>query len=311
MIAQQENGCPICNGKAPLRAHLRKHGYEILRCPICGVGRAAVADFRPESLYNESYFRGEQEGAYVDYLGAEDVLRTEFRRQCDFLRRFMPGGKLLEIGCAYGFFLQEARRHFEVFGVEMAEAAVRHCHSNGLTQVLQGSPNAVWLATNGPFDAMVLLDVIEHIDDVAGTTELLLHHLRPGGVVLLTTGDWGSPLARLLGASWRLIAPPLHLWYFTPRSLRALFARFGCWQEDLSRPWKIVPLDLILDQAALMLHLPRLRLPTALSRLGLPANLFDTMRMVLRQGSEHQSVIDAFAKGLPTETSGKVTGLGQ
>jgi SAM-dependent methyltransferase len=261
---------------------LRKDGYEILRCPSCGVGRAAVGDFHPENFYNESYFSGEM-GAYPDYLGAEEVLRAEFRQQCDFLRRHLPSGKLLEVGCAYGFFLQEARRHFEVFGIEMSETAVRYCHSNGLAQVRQGESNPAWLAANGPFDALVMLDVIEHIDDVAGTMDLLLGHLRPGGVLLLTTGDWDSMLARYLGASWRLMTPPLHLWYFTPTSLRILLGRFGCREENISRPWKRVPVDLILRQAASMLHLPLLKLPPAFGGLGLPANLFDAMRVVFRK----------------------------
>lgn len=253
-----------------------------MRCPSCGVGRTAVEDFQPEKFYNESYFSGEI-GAYPDYLGAGDVLRAEFRRQCEFLRRHLPSGKLLEVGCAYGFFLQEARRHFEVFGIEMSEAAVRHCHSSGLAQVLQGGSDPTWLATNGPFDALVMLDVIEHLDNVAETMELLLGHLRPGGVLLLTTGDWDSMLARCLGASWRLMSPPLHLWYFTPTSLRILLGRFGCRQENISRPWKRVPMDLIVRQAASMLHLPRPALPPALSGLGLPANLFDAMRVVFRK----------------------------
>jgi SAM-dependent methyltransferase len=283
MITSQDAGCAICDSKVPLRTHLRKNGYVILRCPICGVGRTAISGFLPEEYYTEGYFFGEQQGAYVDYVGAENILRAEFRGQCDFLRRFVTEGRLLEIGCAYGFFLQEAKRYFEVFGVEMAEAAVQHCHSNGLTHVQQGAPDHGWLAANSPFDAIVMLDVIEHLDDVPETIALLLRHLRPGGVVLLTTGDFGSALARLLGGSWRLLTPPGHLWYFTPRSLRALFGRFGCHEVHFSHPWKFVPLNLMIDQAALMLRLPRPHLPAAFSRVGLPANLLDAMRMVMRK----------------------------
>lgn len=278
------SACPLQCGsaRAPVLA-LRARGYDIFRCPDCGAGRVRAEGFRPEQYYDEAYFNGGRDGAYTDYVGSEGVLRHEFREQLDFLTGFVPGGKLLEIGCAYGFFLREARRRFEVFGVEVAPAAVAHCHASGLTNVRQGELDAEWLALHGPFDAIAMLDVIEHIDDVGGTMELALRHLRPGGVLLVTTGDWSSRFARVMGASWRLIAPPLHLWYLTPDSLRRLFARFGLRQVHLSRPWKRVPVSLILDQAAAMLRLPRPRPAGWLSRLGLPANLFDAMRMVFRK----------------------------
>jgi SAM-dependent methyltransferase len=277
------SGCAICGAQTAPQPRLRKNGYDIQRCPDCGVGRAIVPDFAPERFYTEGYFTGLQEGAYVDYVGAEAILRREFKRQCDYLCRFVPGGRLLEIGCAYGFFLQEAKYRFEVHGVEMVAAAVDHCHSAGLPTVRQGALTRDYLESSGPFDAIVMLDVIEHIDDVAGTMELALEFLNPGGVVLVTTGDWNSLFARLTGASWRLVAPPLHLWYFTTGSLQQMFGRFRCRLVDLSHPWKFVPLELVVDQAALMIGLRGLRLPRVLHRIGLPANLFDAMRLVFRK----------------------------
>jgi SAM-dependent methyltransferase len=275
--------CAICGGLVAPKKSCEKMGYVIFRCPSCGVGRALVPDFVPERFYNKGYFTGEHDYAYLDYVGAERVLRREFQKQCAFLRRFVPGGKLLEIGCAYGFFLQEAKHHFAVYGVEMAHAAVDHCHGNGLPTVRQGTLSRAYLESCGPFDAIVMLDVIEHIDDVAGMMEMALPFLNPCGVILITTGDWNSLFARLMGRSWRLLSPPLHLWYFTPASLEKMFNRLGCRLVHLSHPWKFVPFELILHQAALMLGLQLFRIPDSLRRLGLPANLLDAMRLVFRR----------------------------
>ena len=60
------------------------------------------------------YFSGRRGDVYSDYLGAEPVLRREFAHSVDFVRRFTRSGRLLDLGCAYGFFLKEARYHFEV-----------------------------------------------------------------------------------------------------------------------------------------------------------------------------------------------------
>jgi hypothetical protein len=105
--------------------------------------------------------------------------------------------------------------------------------------------------------------------------------LRPGGVIVITTGDFESHLARLAGAHWRLMTPPQHLWFFTRTSVRQLAAGLGLSLEFMDRPWKIVPLSLIFFQLRRMLGLrPK---PAPAGRIGIPLNLFDTMRIVLRK----------------------------
>src|SRR6185436_10992421 len=100
---------------------------------------------------------------YADYQGSATVLRREFRRVVERLRRHAPGGRLLEIGCAYGYFLDEAQPFFECTGVEVAGDAVAACRARGL-DVLQGEDPglAAALDQRGPFDAAVMLDCIEH-----------------------------------------------------------------------------------------------------------------------------------------------------
>jgi SAM-dependent methyltransferase len=265
-----------------------------LRCRRCGVGHAVVPNFAAEELYTSDYFSGKVEQAYVDYSGSEKILRQEFRRQLDFLRTVVPSGKLLEVGCAYGFFLQEAKEFFDVYGVEVSADAVESCNKGGLSSVWRAPLTEEIGDKIGELDAIVMLDVIEHVDDVAETLALAVRHLRPGGAVLLTTGDWNSIIARITGASWRLMAPPHHLWYFTRKSLGRLFDRLGCREQHFSHPWKLVPLELIVDQFGVMIRRP-MSLPKALHGVGLPANLFDAMRVVYRKETDP----DGFQPGTP------------
>jgi hypothetical protein len=99
---------------------------------------------------------------------------------------------------------------------------------------------------------------------------------------MLTTGDFGSLAARLAGPRWRLMTPPQHLWFFTQPSMRRLGESLGLRIESIDHPWKIVPLSLILYQVRRMLGLS-VRGDRATSRIGLPVNLFDAMRVVLRK----------------------------
>ena len=124
--------CPACARVGGHVLRFRSNGCDILQCPSCGLGRAQASVFDPAAYYTEDYFSGGHADGYSDYLGAEPVLRREFARSIDFIRRFRPGGKLLELGCAYGFFLQEAARYYEVAGIELAADAAAHCRRAGL-----------------------------------------------------------------------------------------------------------------------------------------------------------------------------------
>jgi len=273
--------CPACGGATPHAFRFRRNGCDVIQCRACGLGRAQTSTFDPAAYYTEDYFSGRRADGYSDYLGAEPVLRREFARSVDFIRRYRAHGKLLELGCAYGFFLMEAARHFEVMGIELAAEEAEHGRRAGL-HVLQGTADAANLARVGAADVIVLFDVIEHLLQPLETLALCCQHLNPGGIIVITTGDFGSTVARLAGARWRLMTPPQHLWFFTRESMRRLSGGLGLAMEHVDHPWKLVPASLIAFQVRRMLGLRGQGVTTA-SRIGVPMNLFDAMRVVLRK----------------------------
>ena len=273
--------CPAC-GSATSHRHLyTKQNCDILSCQACGLGRADTTGFDPANYYTDKYFSGGQTDGYADYLGTEPVLRREFGREVDFIRKLRPSGRLLEIGCAYGFFLHEAKRYFDVAGIELAEDAVAHCRRNGLN-VSTGVVSEALLDRIGPIDVVVMLDVIEHLPEPHETLARCAKFLKPGGLIVLTTGDFGSPAARWAGSSWRLMTPPQHLWFFTTESFRRWAPQTDLRVHAIDHPWKIVPLSLIVFQLARMAGRKPV-VPSALNRIGVPVNLFDAMRIVLRR----------------------------
>jgi hypothetical protein len=107
-------------------------------------------------------------------------------------------------------------------------------------------------------------------------------HLNPGGIIVISTGDFGSLPAKLLGSRWRLMTPPQHLWFFTRTSMLRLGNSLGLQMERFEHPWKTVPLSLIAFQLGRMAGLHR-RAQSVASGVGIPVNLFDAMRVVLRK----------------------------
>jgi hypothetical protein len=103
--------------------------------------------------------------------------------------------------------------------------------------------------------------------------------MRPGAQLLVTTGNYESLLSRVMGRYWRLMTPPQHLWFFSPRTVSALLARHGFRVHTVEHPWKLVPLALVAYQATRYVggqDLVRRVIP----RGGIPINLFDAMRVI-------------------------------
>jgi SAM-dependent methyltransferase len=272
--------CPACGEQRPHKMLYVKNKCGILRCDLCGLGRADATGFDPAGYYTHDYFSGGHADGYADYAATEPVLRRQFAREVGFLRRLCPTGRLVEIGCAFGFFLREARRHYAVGGIELSQAAAAHCRDLGLN-VATGEASEQILAQFAPVDVFVLLDVIEHLSEPFETLDRCMRSLQPNGRIVLTTGDFASPVARLAGSSWRLMTPPQHLWFFTCASFQRWSSRNGMRVESYDHPWKIVPLSLIAFQLARSIG-RSVTLPTG-ARVGIPVNLFDAMRIVLRK----------------------------
>jgi SAM-dependent methyltransferase len=273
--------CPACCQISEHQLLYSIRDCDILRCRGCGLGRAEAQAFNPASYYTSDYFSGRRSDGYANYLGSELALRREFALTVKFIRKWRNGGRLLEVGCAYGYFLQEAKPYFDVFGIELAADAAIHCHKSGL-QVFAGAVDETILREIGSTDVIVLLDVIEHLPDPRESLRSLTRHLNPGGIVVITTGDFDSYVARLFGRRWRLMTPPQHLWFFSRDSLQKIASSLGLRLEHVDRPWKIVPLSLMVFQLRRMLRLPAY-LPARGLNIGLPVNLFDAVRVVLRK----------------------------
>lgn len=213
-------GCIACG------AQETKRMYDILTlCPACQFAWAdsQYSDEEWKKIYGKDYFFGEE---YVDYLKEEKALRKNFQRDLDWIKTFSSGGKLLEIGCAYGFFLDEAQKYFDVRGMDIHAQGCAYAREQfGLKTESGDFLRSSYLQES--FDAVVMWDVLEHLPAPHLYLAKAAQMLKKNGYIFLSTLDRTSPTARLSGKNWRQIHPPTHLSYFSWESLKLMLHSAG------------------------------------------------------------------------------------
>jgi SAM-dependent methyltransferase len=123
------NGGPLLPGDEAFRIK----DFSVLRCQRCGLLWTQIArNFDPDLLYTQPYFQGGVSDGYFDYLGSEAFLTEEYRARLSLIRARLPVGRLLEIGCATGAFLQEAQGYYAVQGIDVSHFAVEAVRKKGL-----------------------------------------------------------------------------------------------------------------------------------------------------------------------------------
>lgn len=226
MIA--ERGCEVCGARARELLY-EVAGYPIVRCRECGLVFVG-GEARPQellALYDEAYYEDAEQPGYDGYFAAEPRKRLHDRTLLDLIERRRRPGSLMEIGCAYGYFLDEARRRgWQVSGVEPSAHAARHARE-ALGLDVSERPFSELAVKRESIDVIALWDVIEHLPNPRETLERARDWLRPGGLLALSTGNVESLAARLHGADWSLMTPPWHQFYFSRRTLRALLGQLG------------------------------------------------------------------------------------
>jgi 2-polyprenyl-3-methyl-5-hydroxy-6-metoxy-1,4-benzoquinol methylase len=253
MLAAAEHvPCNLC-GADDAQPMLAKHGFTIVRCRRCTL---AYVTPRPSAaalaaLYgDERYYRNRNASpfGYPDYLGERWLLERLVQRRLDEIeRRVGARGRLLDVGCATGVLVEAAAaRGWTAVGVDISAFAAARCHARGL-DVRRGDLESTDLPADH-FDVVVLDDTIEHLLDPARALADVRRTLRPGGLVTLNTPNDGGWLRRAMGRHWFHCKPPEHLYYFSPRTLRALLERQGLHRIETRVSGKYVTLRYLCDR---------------------------------------------------------------
>lgn len=227
--------CNLCGAPVAPEHPARwiKDGFDIVSCPSCGLlfRRELPKPAELKEIYALGYFKrpSAERGAqgYSDYVRDEQIRRIDARRRLALISRHVATGRLLDAGCASGFFLDEARASgWAVTGVDVALAMTALARERFGLDVDAVSFQDADLAGPG-LDCVTMWDYLEHSCDPAADVRKAFALLRPGGVLALSTGDAGAPFARISGRRWHLLTPRHHNFFFTRQLLTRMLEDAG------------------------------------------------------------------------------------
>ena len=195
--------------------------WDMSACRMCGHIFANPCP-KPEFLFHlysrveDPLYDEEAEGRAKNFVR---ILRS--------LVKAIPGkGRLFDVGAATGILLNEARsRGWDVGGIEPSGWAVKTAQNHYGLPLLRGYFEEADMEKNS-YDAVTMVDIIEHTPLPFKALAKARDILKPSGVLCLVTPDIHSPAARLAGRRWWHYRPG-HLAFFSRRSLDIILKRAG------------------------------------------------------------------------------------
>jgi len=222
--------CYLCGNNKYQLAFI-KLGYKIFFCPKCHL---CWLDFNEDyqnflhSYYEKGYFQGDiKYRAYANYEEDKKTIQRNMNNYLNKIKKFKSSGKILDVGCATGYFLEVAQEEkFHPYGIDVSHYAIdiakKKFHEN-----VQCSSIASSKLNNQNFDIITMFDILEHLKEPIEDLKILHKSLKDDGLLVIQTGDTKSTWAKTMKHNWHFYAPPQHLYFYSAKNINTLLSKAG------------------------------------------------------------------------------------
>ena len=218
--------CIAC-GSEKIKFYFKKNGFDMMRCEECSLLFVGNIPDDLSKYYSEGYFTGDAElEGYMDYDFEKEMARKSYLKYLKQIKKYISGSDIFEIGCATGFFMKLAKESgMSVSGIDISEYAVGKAREKGLDVTCRSIDDLSDDECKNNFDAVVMLDVVEHVKKPQEVFNKSSKMLKEKGLVVFLTPDSGSLWARLWRSKWHAFVPPQHLHYFSEKNIKSLLEK--------------------------------------------------------------------------------------
>jgi len=240
-VTAEHGACKICGAALLLATEVpgyqEPQRYSILDCSFCHT-MVAAPTYSDPGVYNAiyavpggppGYDRNFQYARRVTHR--KDPLGYLASRQDAFwgVRRALEGigaRRVLEVGCGLGYLTYALRRAgYDAVGIDFSSEAIAKAKRFYGDFYECRSVESYATASQERFDAIVMVEVIEHLEKPVDLIARALELLREQGSVIVTTPNRSFFSS---GECWITDLPPVHLWWFSEDSLQSMGRRLNC-----------------------------------------------------------------------------------
>lgn len=200
------------------------------RCPECGQLLSACT----QEWYDESMQEFDVPEGTLPQGGSEARHNKRISQILNQAKALQKHGQdkisFLDVGCSSGSVLKVAGAcGFDIHGVEPAAKAAATAQTVPGAKIFNGFLHEAAYPDNH-FDIITLFEVIEHLTDPISLVKEINRILKPGGTLVIGTGNADSWTVQALGSKWEYFDIRLHgghISFFTPASMKLLARKCG------------------------------------------------------------------------------------
>jgi len=198
--------------------------FHLVQCRTCQLVylNPRPAPSRYFDIYPETTYDPFDEMNRADEPKPNETHRERARQ----LTRMVGSGRVLDVGCGTGLFLQAMREEgWSCVGVEPSPRASEFARTRLRLDVRQGT--IFDIADTESFDVITFWDALEHTPSPRAALGRVHQLLIPRGIIALSLPNWDSVERRIFGAEWIALDAPRHFYHFSPSTIRRLLASSG------------------------------------------------------------------------------------
>lgn len=217
--------CIICNLDNK-KVWLEKNGYSLLRCVNCGLVYIDQSDLNEDiSQINKDIYSDCEYN--INYELKKEYFFKKSGKELDLIEKYILPGKVLDIGCSFGYFLKVAEtRGWIVRGVELSEVTSKIAKDRYGLDVDSGRFEELRFKGE-KFNLVTMWDSLEHFKKPVEVLGKVYSLLDKDGLLVLQLPNVESTMAKLAGKDWNWLLLPNHLYHFSPATIKLLLKKTG------------------------------------------------------------------------------------
>lgn len=220
--------CILC-GEEEKTLLIEKPPWAVYRCSSCGLGFLTPRPSKEEiqALYDQEYCEEYfVEGGKPGTAEFKKRIGLESSR-IRFFRGLRKTGRVLDIGCGYGYFLAACReKGYEVHGIEFSGWALKHATEVLGIPVSVGNVSDIDLPENS-FDVITMWHALEHVPEPDRVVRHVKRWLKKDGLFIVDVPNHEGTDAKMQWEDWVGWSLPYHYYHFTLGTLTELLKQCG------------------------------------------------------------------------------------